>query len=211
MKNLLIVGTGGFAIEVFEHAQNSIGYGTEYLIKGFIEGNIPCDYEKYKSLPANVFGNCIEYQICENDIFFLAIADPIIKEKVANIILNKGGEFINLIHNTSVVSKHAKLGSGIFLGAFSIVTGDAIIDDFVMINTYSGISHGCKIGAYSSVMGHVGINGNTIIGHHSYWGSGSRCLPGSRIGNNTKIGAASLVLKKVKDNSTVFGVPAKYI
>ena len=37
MKNLIIIGTGGFALEVYEHAQNSLGYGSEYKIKGFID------------------------------------------------------------------------------------------------------------------------------------------------------------------------------
>ena len=211
MKNLIIIGTGGFALEVYEHAQNSLGYGSEYTIKGFIEGNIPCDYEKYKSLPAKVFGNCLDYKIEKDDIFMIAIADPCVKEAVVNIILNKNGEFISLIHNTAVVSKQAKLGKGIFLGPCTAITGNPVIEDFVMFNAYSAISHHCRIGMYSSVMGHVGINGHTIVGHHTYWGSGSRCLPKSRIGNFAKIGASTLVLRNVKDNATVFGVPAEYI
>lgn len=211
MKNLLIVGTGGLAIEIYEYAQYSLGYGSDYIIRGFIEGDIPCDYNNYQKLPAKVYGNCVEYKIQNDDVFVIAIADPIVKEKVVNIVLNKGGKFINLIHKTAIVSKNAKLGKGIFLAPFTLVTSDAIIEDFVMLNAYSTITHGCKIGAYSSVMGHVSINGNTLVGHHTYWGSGSRCLPGSKIGNYAKIGAASLAMKRVKDNATVLGVPAKYI
>lgn len=211
MKNLIIVGTGGFAIEMYEHVHNSIGYGENFVFKGFIEGNIPCDYNKYKNLPGQVLGNCIEYNIQEDDIFVLSIADPIIKENVVKILLAKNAEFINIIHKTVIVSKHAKLGKGIFLGPFASITGDAILGNFVMFNAYSVISHGCIIGDFSSVMGHVGINGNVLVGHHTFWGSGSRALPGSKIGNYAKIGAASLVLRKVKDNDTVFGVPAKSI
>lgn len=211
MKNLIIVGTGGFAIEMYEHVHNSIGYGEKFVFKGFIEGNIPCDYNKYKNLPGQVLGNCIEYNIQEDDIFVLSIADPIIKENVVKILLAKNAEFISIIHKTAVISEHAKVGNGVFCGPFTLITSNAKIGNFVMVNSYSGVGHGSIIGDFSSIMGHVEINGDTVVGHHTFWGGGSRTVPGSKIGNYAKIGAASLVLRKVKDNDTVFGVPAKSI
>lgn len=40
-------------------------------------------------------------------------------------------------------------------------------------------------------------------------GSGSKVLGNITIGENVKIGANSVVLKNVKDNSTVVGIPRK--
>lgn len=42
-------------------------------------------------------------------------------------------------------------------------------------------------------------------------GSGARVLGPIKIGNNVKIGASAVVLKDVKDNVTVVGIPAKIV
>ena len=40
MKHLIIIGVGGFAREVYWHAQDSLGYGNEWDLKGFLDGDI---------------------------------------------------------------------------------------------------------------------------------------------------------------------------
>ena len=43
MKHLIIIGTGAFARELYGHAKNSIGYGTSWDIKGYIDGDVKED------------------------------------------------------------------------------------------------------------------------------------------------------------------------
>ena len=208
MKELLIVGTGGFAREVYWHAHNSLGYGTEFVIKGFLEGNVPLDHSKYSLLPAQVLENILNYNISRNDVFVVALANSKIKELLAGIILGNGGKFINLIHKTAMVSDTAQLGIGIIFCQFTSISCNTVVENHVMLNAYSSLGHDAKIGEYSSIMGNVDITGNVSVGTHTFWGSGSRALPGSKIGNYATVGAGSVVIRKVKDGKTVFGVPA---
>ena len=50
MKNLIIIGVGGFAREVYWHAQFSHGFNTEWTIKGFLDGDVKLADEEYKFL-----------------------------------------------------------------------------------------------------------------------------------------------------------------
>ncbi len=56
MKDLIIIGVGGFAREVYWHAQNSIGYRTEWDIKGFLDGDVILSEKEYNKLPLRVLG-----------------------------------------------------------------------------------------------------------------------------------------------------------
>lgn len=208
MKKLFIIGTGGLAREVYWHAQNSIGYKTQYELKGFLEGDVPLDASKYNLLPMQVVDNVINYEIEENDVFIIAIADGECKEKIAKIIEEKKGEFINLIHNTALVSPLAKIGKGILICPFVIISCNTSVGNHVTFNSYSDLGHDAIVGDYTSIMSHVDITGNVLVGAHTFWGSGARALPSSKIGNYARIGAGSVVLRKVKDGQTVFGVPA---
>lgn len=211
MKNLLIVGTGDFAREVYWHAQNSLGYGKEFLIKGFLEGNIPLRPEAYKILPLSVYDNVANYKIEKDDVFVIAIANTLAKIAIAKILEAKNAKFINLIHKTSMIADDAKLGKDVILCQFTTVSSNVTIQDHVMLNAYTSLGHDAILGKYSSCMGHVDITGHVVVGEGTYWGSGSRALPHSKIGDYAKVGAGSVVLRKVKAGQTVFGVPATEI
>jgi sugar O-acyltransferase (sialic acid O-acetyltransferase NeuD family) len=208
MNNLVIIGVGGFAREVYWHAQNSIGYGTEWMIKGFLDGTIRLADEQYKFLDAPLLGNIEQYEIQENDVFVCAVANPPIKMMLTEMVEVRGGIFINIIHNTAMVSSRAILAKGIILCPYTIISCNVTVGNHVMFNLYSDAGHDAVIGNYTSVMGHVDITGNVQIGERTYWGSGSRALPHSKIGNDSTVGAGSVVIKKVKANQTVFGIPA---
>lgn len=208
MKKLVIIGTGGFAREVYWHAQNSLGYGNEYIFKCFVEGNVPIDENRIKTLPDVFEGSILEYKVQEDDVFTIAIANSEVKKFIASYVTQKGGNFINLIHKTTMISPLSKVGKGIILCPFTSVSCNVHIGNYVMLNSYSSIGHDAIIGDYSSIMGHVDITGNVVVGESTYWGSGSRALPHSKIGDHSVVGAGSVVLKRIKSGITVFGNPA---
>lgn len=56
MKNLLIIGARGFGREIYNLALESIGYGTEFTIKGFLDDKKEAldGYDGYPSIISSV-------------------------------------------------------------------------------------------------------------------------------------------------------------
>ena len=50
-----------------------------------------------------------------------------------------------------------------------------------------------------------------VIGNNVWIGSGANILPGVSIGDNSIIGAGSIVIKDIPANSVAVGIPAKVI
>ena len=57
-------------------------------------------------------------------------------------------------------------------------------------------------------MPNVKVSGEITIGDKNYFGVGSTILQQIKIGNNTTIGANSLIIRKTKDGMTYVGNPA---
>ena len=162
-------------------------------------------------LPKPVFNNVINYEVQENDVFVIALANTQAKKAIVSILEAKNAVFINLIHKTAMLADDAKLGKDVILCQFTTVSSNVEIQDHVMLNAYTSLGHDAVLGQYSSCMGHVDITGHVLVGEGTYWGSGSRALPHSKIGDYAIVGAGSVVLRKVKAGQTVFGVPATAI
>jgi len=97
----------------------------------------------------------------------------------------------------------AKIGEGLFIdhGAGVVIGETAEIGDNVTI--YQGVT----LGGTGKEKGkrHPTIGNNVVIS------TGARILGSFTVGDNSKIGAGSVVLKAVPPNSTVVGVPGKVV
>ena len=97
----------------------------------------------------------------------------------------------------------AKIGKGLFIDhGIGVVIGETTeIGDNVIIY------HGVTLGGTGKCCGkrHPTIGDNVIIG------AGAKVLGPINIGNNSKIGANSVVLKNIPDNTTAVGIPSKNI
>lgn len=75
------------------------------------------------------------------------------------------------------------------------------------------IGNHCVIGFRSSILTHCPIRGGVkaILGDFVWLGFGVYVLPGAKIGNNTIVGAGSIVTKEFPDNVILAGNPARII
>ena len=208
MKHLVIIGVGGFAREVYWHAQDSVGYGEEWDIKGFLDGDVKLTAEEYEKLSAPLLGDVDSYVIEPDDCFICAIGSPKVKEKLVQRILARDGAFINVVHNSAIVYPTVRMGRGNILCPDVHILDHVKIGNFVTINGRSGMGHDAEVGDYSSLMGSVEIMGYVRIGRRTFWGGGARAGPHSRVDDDATVGVASVVLRRIKAGDTVFGNPA---
>ncbi|WP_368030396.1 serine O-acetyltransferase [Arcobacter sp. s6] len=134
----------------------------------------------------------------------------IINHRIANKLYYKGWKKLSRVINgiSSFLTKTdihpaCTIGRRVFIDhAIGVVIGaTAIVEDDVLI--YQGVT----LGGVSLNKGkrHPTVKSNTVIG------SGAKVLGNITIGKNSKIGANSVVVCDVPDNSTAVGVPAKII
>ncbi len=207
MKNkLVIIGAGKLGREAFTWATQAAAQGTPWRVKGFLDDRSHAldgfDYQ------AKILGEVLSYRIEENDVFIGAVGDPRDKVKYYSPILNKGGCFINLIHPSANIGKNVRLGTGIIMAPFSLVTCDAEIGNHVSVGAMSHVGHDTKIGDWCQISSQCGINGNASLGEGAFLGSHACIIPGVKVGAWAYVGAASNVLKNVKPGIKVFGNPA---
>ncbi|MBV1820033.1 serine O-acetyltransferase EpsC [Clostridium cochlearium] len=97
----------------------------------------------------------------------------------------------------------AQIGKGLFIDhGMGVVIGEtAEVGDNVTIY------HGVTLGGTGKDKGkrHPTVGNNVIIG------SGAKVLGPIKIGNNAKVGANSVVLKEVPENTTAVGAPARIV
>lgn len=209
MKDLIIVGAGGLGREVLQMCMEINKAENRWNIKGFIDDNL--DALNGLECKYSVIGTIKDWQPAADEVFVLAIANPKIKKLIVEGLIAKGATFETVISPRAFVADNAKIGKGVVVSTFCFVSDNTVLGDYVFINAYTSIGHDTCLGEYSSTMAHVDITGCCKVGKETYWGSSAVALPSSVIGDNAKIGAGSIVLKKAKAGKTYFGVPAEEI
>jgi sugar O-acyltransferase (sialic acid O-acetyltransferase NeuD family) len=207
MKNLIIIGARGYGREVCGLARQCSGYNTEYIIKGFLDDKLDA-LDGFENYPA-IISSVEDYEIQDNDVFVCALGDLQWKKHYVEIILSKGGQFINLIHPTVVFTSNVKLGNGIIIFMYSNISNDCVLDDFVTIQGFVAIGHDSKIGKWCHINAYSFTGGYAVLEEEVCLNTRATVLPNIIVRKGATVGAASLVIKNVKENTTVFGVPAK--
>lgn len=207
MKQLLIIGARGFGREIYNSATESIGYGTEFQIKGFLDDKNDALDGKVGYPP--ILCSVEDYVIQKDDIFVCALGDVKYKEYYTKLILNKGGVFITLIHNTAYISKNVKYGKGCVFLAGSRIQCDSTIGDYVTFQPYCVIGHDVTIGDWTIVNAFADCGGASKIGSRVTLNTTCFVIPKGVVEDGATVGAGSVTMRKVKADTTVFGVPAK--
>ena len=209
MKHLIIIGARGFGREVYNSAIESIGYGIEFDVIGFLDDkkNALENFEGYPPIISSVE----DYIPQKDDIFICALGEVKWKKYYTQLILKKGGTFFSLIHKDAYISKNVKFGTGCIFLAGSRVHCDVSIDDFVVVQPYAIIGHDVRIGKWCHINAYADCGGGSRLGSEVTLHTHSFVLPKCNVGDGVTLGACSVIITDVESNKTLFGVPARNI
>lgn len=210
MKNIVLIGGGNqahYTIDIIEKEG-------KYNIVGIIDSihDIGSDRFGYKVIgrQENLPKLIKEYEIYGGVI---SIGDNWGRNNVFLQIssLAPDFKFVNAIHPSVIIGNNVTLGIGIVAMAGCIFNPKSTIGNFTFFATGAQIEHDCVISDFASISAGSVTGGYVKIGKHSALTLNVTVLDRLEIGENTVVGAGSLVIKSLPDNVLAYGNPAKII
>ena len=207
MKDIVIVGAGGFGREVKWLIDEINELGIQWNFLGFIDDNLSKGTTVNDSL---VIGD-IKWLNEQSLNVVCAIGDPNVKKRVIEQLTNSDNKYPVLIHPDVRMSKFIDIGEGTIICSGCILTVNINIGKHVIINLDSTVGHDATIGDFSTILPSVNVSGHVNIEELVSVGTGAKIIQELRIGRNTIIGAGAIVTKDIPQNVVAVGMPAKPI
>jgi sugar O-acyltransferase (sialic acid O-acetyltransferase NeuD family) len=203
-KEIIIIGSGGFAKEVF----------TIIVDKGLLESFIgyfePDKVLENKSNVKILGFPCLGYSQIDSKKHkaIIAVGDPNTREKIVNELPNDL-EYFSLFHPRTNISEWVEVATGAIICAGTILTVDIKLGEHAHLNLNTTIGHDCEIGKYFTTAPNVNISGNCKIGNHVYLGTSSCIKQGITIVDDVIVGMGAVVTKDILEPGVYIGNPLK--
>lgn len=206
MKQLLILGAGGMGKEVYYTARHSIGYGTEFVVRGFLDFPNP-DWDT-KIYPP-ILGIEDDYEIQSDDVFTCSIGDVHLKRKVCEKMKARGAKFQTLIFNNALIGDNVRIGEGCIIDPLARIGADAVIGENCLIQTFAVVGHESMVGDYCRLDCRSLLVGGVRVGNNVTVHTNAVISHKVELGDDSTVAAMSFVIRSVKAGTTVMGNPAK--
>jgi len=206
MERLIIVGAGDFGREVLSWVMDVPESARTWKIAGFLDDR-PQILDGY-NLPYGILGAPKSYSLHPDDRMVVAIGEPKARRKYVDILEHRNAHFTSIIHPSVVLGLKNKWGPGCIFCPGVVITTNVRIGNHVILNCHSGAGHDAVIGNFCTLSGGVDITGHVTLEEEVFLGSHATVLPHSTVGKGAFVGAGSVVMRHVKANTKVFGIPA---
>ena len=204
-----IVGAGGFSREIYDYLSTTEFEYEGLKLVGFLDDDLT-QLEQF-DIEHSIVGVLQNSNIPEGSTLIMGIANPALKEKIFKFYSELGIRFITYIHATATVGKYVDLGEGGVICPNVTLTTNIKVGLCATINAHSSIGHDVIMGDFCTLSGHCDITGGVNVGDRVIFGSHALVIPRKIVESDSVVGAGSVVIKKVRTGTTVFGNPAKKI
>ena len=199
LKKIIIIGSGGGALEIIDliHSINKVE--PTWNIVGFV-GEKEKRHEK----------NFSSYDVIDSkelnkfkDFYFVcSITSPKLKDKVIRKEVRSSNLVpATLIHPNSIISSTAIIKEGSVILSNVKIASNAKIGKHVWIDHNSLIGHDVQIESFSSIFPSSTVLGD--VGKRCFVGAGSIIHQNASVGTDSFIGIGTNIINKIKPNSYI--------
>lgn len=209
MKELYIIGAGGFSREVVWLVERINAAAPTWQLQGFIDdnealwGTVEAGYPVLGGSELLIRRGAV-YAVC-------AVGAAATRKKIVEQYYGSEVKFATLIDPSALCSRRVRIGEGTIVCAGSILTVDIEIGRHVIINLGCTIGHDGCIQDFVTIYPGVNVSGNVLIGECAELGTGMQIIQGKKVAPNTIVGAGAVVVSDIKESGTYVGCPAKRI
>ena len=208
MKDIVIVGAGGFGREVAWLVEEINTVSPEWRLLGFLD-----DMAKGSTVEGYPILGPIEHvaELGQRVYLTCAIGDSRLRKRLVDELAEPGRRFATLVHPSVLKSAYVSIGEGSTICAGTILTTNISIGRHCLLNLDCKVGHDSTLGDYTSCMPAVNIAGDVIIEQGCYFGLNACVINQKRVGEWSVIGAGAAVVKDIPARSLAVGVPARPI
>jgi sugar O-acyltransferase (sialic acid O-acetyltransferase NeuD family) len=210
MKNIAIIGAGGFGKEVACIINKINKIKPTWKLIGFFDDGMKNGSQV--SHFGKILGNTEDLNLWKDDLSIVfAIGNPNIIKMIVSSLSNKYLDFPNLIHPEVFFADNIslKMGKGNVVVRGCSFSVDVKVGDFNQFNSFSALAHDVKVGSFNVFMPLTRVSGEVCIGNLNLFAIGTIILQKIKIGNRVKVAPSSVVMRKTKDDCFYMGNPAK--
>jgi len=209
MRKVVIVGVGGFGRETLDIFEASCVKSDAWQVLGFLDDNREMHGKTIRGYPVLGGTDWFSNPEAKDVSVVVAIGDNKTRKRVVEKVKAYGVEFCNIVHPTTVATRHLRIGEGVIIAAGCIFTNNIEIGSHVIINLGVTVGHDTIIEDFVNLNPGVHINGSNRVLEGAYIGSGAVTIQNITIGKWSVIGAGAVVVKDVPERVVAVGVPAK--
>ena len=200
-RNLVIIGNGGHAASVAEAAESA----------GFVVAALWPIAQEEDSF-ADLVSRTAALEL-EKTALALGIGTNFVREAVHASICAAfpTARFPTIVHKTAWLSPSASIQSGAVMLAHASAGARARLTAGSLLNTGASLDHDSTLGKFASLGPGARTGGNVMIGPRTMIGLQAGILQGRTVGEDSVIGAQSLVLEDIPSLSVAVGSPSRLI
>jgi len=209
-EKTVIVGNGGHAKVVIDILREMGGYE----IIG-ITTDKECSSDSFCGYPIlgndDILSGLIKNGIKNAAIGIGGFRDNSLRKKIYKKIEIAGFRIVSAVHPSAVISRTVSMGQGNIIFPGVIINTDVRIGNNVIIATGSTIDHETVIKDNVLISAGVNVGASTVIEEGALLAIGSKVVSGINIGKDSLVAAGAVIVNDVRQNSRVFGIPARHM
>lgn len=215
MTEYILIGCGGFALEVAEYLNDRDLQLSAMDRSAVVTDVVSTSYSRFDDL-CSVLGYAPKFHGTPDTVqkrsekkVLICLGSP--EDRHRNFIELKRLEFTfgTLVHESAWVAKSARIDEGAIICPFAFIGAMAWVGANSVINTRATVGHDVRVGVSAVLSPHCDMNGASKCGRVSFLGAGAILDPSAAIGDYTKVSSGAVVKQKFGDGFLLAGSPAK--
>ncbi|MGR5070272.1 acetyltransferase [Vibrio alfacsensis] len=202
LKPLVIIGGGGHAsvlVDILREQQRKI---LAVISPDDLDSRLVFDgYEHFRH-DEDVFQFKPEDVLLVNGVG--ALPKSSLRHRLTQLYQSRGYHFETVIASSALVSKFAKIETGVQVFPNAIIQAGASIDCHTIVNTGVIVEHDCIIGQFNHLAPRATLCGQVRTALNVYIGAGATVIQNIQLADNVVVGAGAVVTKDVASDQVCY-------
>ncbi len=141
--------------------------------------------------------------------FTVALADPVARRRLADLLEGQGLRARTLVHPRAVVGPDTTLAPGGVVLALAHVSSSVRLRAHVQVNYNATVGHDAVLEEYVTIYPGANVSGAVRLEAGATVGSNACVLQGRTVGAGAFVGAGAVVTRDIPPGQIVVGAPAR--